>query len=92
MDPQSMAQKAHDIEAIRQSIAADVASAETVFIIMACLVVCWAVFMIVALWYKAQRDSAERRVRDRLDQEEDPEAGPDVRLARPVKPRSLPRN
>jgi hypothetical protein len=61
MDPQSMAQKAQDIEAIRHSIAADVASVETVFIIIVCLMVCWAVFMIGALWHSAQHESAARR-------------------------------
>jgi len=73
MDPQSMAQKAQDIEAIRLSIAAEVASAETAFIVMTCLIVCSSLWMTVALWRRAQRDKAARRVRDRLAQEEDPE-------------------
>ena len=73
MDPQTITEKTQAIEAIRLAIAAAASRVETVAIVMVCLVVCAAVWMIVALWRSAQHDKAARRVRDRLAQEEDPE-------------------
>ena len=73
MDPQSITQKLQAIEAIRLSIASNVARVETVTIVMICFLVCAAALIIVALWRHAQHEKAARRVRDRLDQEADPE-------------------
>ncbi len=61
------------IEAIRLAIAANVSRVETAAMVMICLVVCAAAWMTVALWRHAQHEKAARRVRDRLDQEADPE-------------------
>jgi len=73
MDPQSLAQKTQASEAIRLAIAADARTVELLAIVMSCLLVGGAAWMVVATWRREQHDKAERRVRDRLAQEEDPE-------------------
>ena len=73
MDPQSMSQKTQEIDAIRLAFAADVTSVEIAAIVIICILVCVAAWMIVALWRHVQHEKAARRVRDRLAQEADPE-------------------
>ncbi len=51
----------------------DPQNVKTVAIVMSCLVVCVAAWMTVRTWRGVQHDRAARRVRDRLDQEADPE-------------------
>ena len=75
MDPQSMSQKTQEIDAIRLAFAADVTSVEIAAIVIICVLVCVAAWMIVALWRHVQHEKAARRDRDRdrLAQEADPE-------------------
>jgi len=73
MDPQTVVQKMQAIEAIRLESASKVSTGESLIIVMSCLLACAAAWMTVATWRRAQHDKAERRVRDRLDQEADPE-------------------
>jgi len=51
----------------------DPQNVKTVAIVMTCLVVCVAAWMTVLTWRGVRHDRAAQRVRDRLDQEADPE-------------------
>jgi hypothetical protein len=73
MDPQTITEKTQAIEAIRLAIAADMSLVDSLTIVMSCLLACAAAWMIVATWRREQHEKAARRVRDLLDQEEDPE-------------------
>jgi hypothetical protein len=73
MDPQNVAQKTQAIEAIQLEIASKMSTVDSLTIVMSGLLACLLICMIVAMWRRAQHEKAAQRVRDRLDQEEDPE-------------------
>jgi hypothetical protein len=73
MDPQNVAQITQSVEATKMEIAANVRTMEILTIVMGIFAAVMIPWMLVSTWRREQRYTAERRVRDRLAQEADPE-------------------